>query len=99
MARTLADYGTFFREFRRNFHTTGSILPSSGYLATALAKPVKNRAEGDKGPRKILEVGPGSGAVTEKILAALGPEDHLDLVEINEAFVTLLRRRLAAEPA
>ncbi len=49
-------------------------------------------------PRRVLEVGPGTGSVTDKIVAALGPADRLDLVEINEEFVALLQRRFAEEP-
>jgi phosphatidylserine decarboxylase len=45
------------------------------------------------GPARILEVGPGTGAVTVELLRQLGPEDHLDLVEVNEYFVNLLLRR------
>lgn len=89
---------TFFREFRRNFHTTGSILPSSRFLAAELARHVRERGDA-AGPRRILEIGPGTGAVTGRILAALGPDDRLDLVELNDEFVAHLRRRLAEDPA
>jgi len=90
----LSEYGLFLREFMRNFHTTGAILPSGRWLAAALARYV-----GDgPGPKRILEVGPGTGAVTGRIVAALGPYDRLDLVELNGAFVEQLRRRFRTEP-
>ena len=38
-------------------------------------------------------VGPGTGSVTRRIAARLGPEDRLDLVELNETFVQRLRHR------
>jgi phospholipid N-methyltransferase len=41
----------------------------------------------------VLEVGPGTGAVTSALVEALGPEDRLDLVELNDQFVVNLRRR------
>src|SRR5205085_7227332 len=50
-------------------------------------------------PRKILEVGPGTGAVTRVLVEALRPGDSLDIVEINGAFVEVINRRFAEEPA
>ena len=84
----------FWREFRHRFHTTGAILPSSRYLARALAAPLLR-------PRpafRILEVGPGTGAVTRTLVQLLRPGDRLDAVEINPEFVALLNRRLAEDP-
>ena len=49
--------------------------------------------------RRILEVGPGTGAVTVQIIHDLRPGDQLDLVERNDQFVAHLRERIAmAEP-
>ncbi|MGC3968611.1 MAG: methyltransferase domain-containing protein [Pirellulales bacterium] len=47
---------------------------------------------------RILEVGPGTGAVTKHIAAALRPGDQFDMTELNEAFCMHLRERFAAEP-
>jgi phospholipid N-methyltransferase len=91
----LSDYRLFFQEFRRNFHSTGSIAPSSRWLAGALSRYV---AAGT-GPQKILEVGPGTGAVTQRLVRVLGFQDHLDLVELNDSFVQRLRERLETEPS
>jgi len=91
--RLWADCGTFLRAFRRNFHTTGAILPSSRFLARALASDLR----GPRGPARILEVGPGTGAVTREIVRLLRPDDRLDAVEINPQFVQHLRRRFERE--
>ncbi|MCI0333718.1 MAG: class I SAM-dependent methyltransferase [Planctomycetes bacterium] len=48
--------------------------------------------------RRILEVGPGTGAVTGQIIRAMRPSDRLFLVERNEQFVAQLRARLANDP-
>jgi phospholipid N-methyltransferase len=96
MGQRLHDYTLFFREFLRNFHTTGAILPSGRFLAKALARFV--REESPQG-RRILEVGPGTGAVTVQIIAGMGEADRLDLVELNDAFVEQLRHRFEHEPA
>ncbi|MBI1904268.1 MAG: methyltransferase domain-containing protein [Planctomycetia bacterium] len=98
MSKGLSEYRVFWGEFRRNFHTTGALAPSSRYLARALARFVRVDGSGNgrlgSGPRRILEVGPGTGAVTREIVRRLGPDDTLDLVELNATFVEMLRRRL-----
>jgi phosphatidylethanolamine/phosphatidyl-N-methylethanolamine N-methyltransferase len=96
MRRRLSEHALFFREFLRNFHTTGAILPSGRYLASALARFVD---EESSKPRRILEVGPGTGAVTGRIIAGMGPTDRIDLVELNDSFVQQLKRRFQSEPA
>jgi len=114
MRQRWADYRVFWREFRQQYHTTGAVLPSGRALARALARFVregdaalpgaalngsvvtpKHSARG----RRILEVGPGTGAVTGQILRAMRADDRLDLVERNEQFVVQLRDRLANDPA
>ena len=50
-------------------------------------------------PRRILEVGPGTGAVTRRIVRGMGSDDQLDLVELNGTFVRQLERRFRTEPA
>ncbi len=111
MRRLLADYGLFLKEFRRTFHTTGALLPSSPLLARALARHVgagDNRSAADvanaadvtdeAAGKRILEVGPGTGAVTRSIVKRMGPRDTLDLVEFNERFVERLRQAFASDP-
>lgn len=94
MRQRLADYKVFWREFRDTFHTTGSVIPSGPSLARALA----SRVEPDAAPKRILEAGPGTGAVTAYLVEKLGPEDQLDLVELNERFAEVLERRLEIDP-
>jgi phosphatidylethanolamine/phosphatidyl-N-methylethanolamine N-methyltransferase len=87
------EYREFFGEFRRSFHTTGSVLPSSRFLARALARPL----EGARPAACVLEVGPGTGAVTCEIARRLRPDDRLDCVEINEHFARLVRERIDSD--
>jgi len=49
--------------------------------------------------RRILEVGPGTGAVTGHIVRAMRVGDRLDLVERNDEFVARLRERLQSDDA
>jgi phospholipid N-methyltransferase len=91
-----ADHALFLQQFFRRFRTTGAILPSGRRLAAALSRYV---TEGNGAARRILEVGPGTGAVTHFIVRSLGPADRLDLVELNAQFVQRLRQRFETEPA
>jgi phosphatidylethanolamine/phosphatidyl-N-methylethanolamine N-methyltransferase len=88
------DHVEFFRQFRTQFHTTGSVAPSSRHLARAMTRHLA----APRGPAHILEVGPGTGAVTRRILKLLLPEDRLDLVELNDSFANLLRQRFQSDP-
>src|SRR5437763_9051468 len=85
--------GDFIRESRRHFRDTGALLPSSRFLARALVSELRLW----RGPRRILEVGPGTGSVTAQILRHLLPGDRLDLVEVNRHFIDLLQGRFTKE--
>jgi len=91
----LKEYTTFLGEFRRTFQTTGAFAPSGRLLARALAEPLARHSE----PARILEVGPGTGAITRELVQHIGEDDHFHLVELNDRFVDVLRRRFDREPA
>lgn len=90
---SLREYATFFKEFRQRFETTGAIAPSSRFLASAMIRPVRHRAA-DR-PARILEIGPGTGAVTDWLVHQVRPGDTLDLVELNETFAAVLRNKFS----
>ncbi|GAA3651281.1 class I SAM-dependent methyltransferase [Streptomyces chitinivorans] len=91
----MTDATLFIREFVRTRRDTGAIAPSSSRLARALARHV---APGAGHPRAVLEVGPGTGAVTRHIKDRLGPQDTLDLAEANPRFAELLQRAYGDDP-
>jgi len=95
MARLFGEHLKFLAQFRQQFLTTGAIAPSSRYLAAALTRPLRRRPNQAV---RVLEVGPGTGAVTRRIVRLLQPGDRLDLVELNEEFVSYLQQRFAVEP-
>ncbi len=80
----------FVGQFFSNFKTTGAILPSGGVLAKAMTRPAR-RADG---PRRILEVGPGTGSFTKHLLETLNPGDEFHIVEINDAFARHLEKHI-----
>ena len=69
MKQALADHLAFFKQFRETFTTTGAVAPSSRFLARAMTAPLARR----DGPVRVLEIGPGTGAVTGKIVRLLRP--------------------------
>jgi len=98
----------FLKQFFSRYHTTGSVLPSSRALARALCRYVgegSGRPQGTRGtvrtgsPQQILEVGPGTGAVTARLVRKMLPGDRLTLVELNDDFVRHLQGRFEKEPA
>lgn len=95
----MRDHLTFFQQFRERFKTTGAVSPSSRFLASAMVGPMKKvLRKPDAPPKRILEIGPGTGAVTRSIVKLLRPEDRFDLVELNEAFANLLKQRFDSHP-
>jgi phospholipid N-methyltransferase len=79
---------TFFKEFSRNWKTVGAVAPSS----PALAERMMETAEVYKA-RHILELGPGTGALTQAIQDSR-PKDSAYLgIEINTTFANQLRHR------
>lgn len=90
----LRHHRLFFQEYLRHFHHTGAIAPSTRWLGAALARYVSDGTRA----RRVLEVGPGTGAVTGHIVRRLGENDRFDLVELNPTFVDCLRRRFSSEP-
>ncbi len=91
----LSDYQTFLTQFLRNYQTTGSAIPSGRALGAALCRYVGGSAE----PQKILEAGPGTGAVTGCIIDRMRDADHLWMVELNPTFAAHLRSAFHGKPA
>ena len=67
---------------------TGAVSPSSPALAKAMAAEVDPEM-----PGPVVEIGPGTGPVTQAILARGISPQRLVLVEYNPEFCALLRRR------
>jgi len=93
----LREHLTFFREFRQRFDTTGAIAPSSRFLARAITHYLRQRSADQ--PVRVLEIGPGTGALTNAIVRHLREGDRFDLVELNESFASHLRQRFETDPA
>ncbi|GJE35469.1 Ribosomal RNA small subunit methyltransferase A [Methylobacterium oxalidis] len=84
----LEDEARFLRSWFERPLVTGAVTPSGKMLARTMASYVDPRVEGP-----VVELGPGTGPVTEALIRrGLAPE-RLVLVEFNPGFCELLRRR------
>jgi phosphatidylethanolamine/phosphatidyl-N-methylethanolamine N-methyltransferase len=79
----------FLKEFLLNQGQIGGVRPSSKALSKMIAATITN----EKSPKRVLEIGPGTGNITEEILKNLGKEDFLTLVEINPVFFKILQKK------
>lgn len=94
---SIREYATFFRQFREQFETTGAIAPSSRFLASSMTRYLRARVK-DPAPVRVLEIGPGTGAVTRTIVKCIREGDRFDLVELNEAFADHLKSKFDSDP-
>lgn len=86
---------TFLKTYISSPDVTGAVAPSSRGLALALTSPLRAH----KGPARILEVGAGTGPVTRVIGECMGPDDRLDVCEIQPELADVLERGpLSEEP-
>lgn len=67
---------------------TGAVSPSGKALAAAMALAVDPALPGD-----VIELGPGTGPVTEALIARGVAEERLVLIEFDTDFCKLLRAR------
>lgn len=85
---TLSDSTVFLREWIVNPQRTGAVAPSSPQLGAAMARWLPRNPESF-----VLELGPGTGAVTDALLKHGLREDRLVAIEKNATLANLLRKR------
>ncbi|HZP70119.1 MAG TPA: methyltransferase [Pseudolabrys sp.] len=87
----LDDEMQFIRSWIEKPISTGAVMPSSRVLARAMARYVDPRSHGP-----VIELGPGTGPVTEALVRRGVDATRLILVEFNPDFCRLLRTRYPA---
>jgi phosphatidylethanolamine/phosphatidyl-N-methylethanolamine N-methyltransferase len=87
----LDDEMQFIRSWFEKPLSTGAVMPSSKALARTMASYVDPQS---KGP--VIELGPGTGPVTEALVQRGIDPKRLVLVEFNPDFCLLLRKRYPA---
>ena len=84
----LADEARFIKTWFDNPILTGAVSPSGRFLARMMA-----RAVDPSGTGPIVELGPGTGPITQALLSRGVDPLRLLLVEFDSAFCRLLRKR------
>jgi len=84
----LNDEVRFIRSWLEKPLSMGAVTPSSRILARTMARYVEPSVAGP-----IIELGPGTGPVTEALVQAGVEPSRLVLVEFNPAFCKILRAR------
>jgi len=83
-------YGDFLRGFLKDPRGVSAPTPSSPALAAAMAEKVDPLR-----PGLVVELGAGTGVVTEALLARGISAERLLVIEYGAYFVDLLRKRFA----
>lgn len=94
--RFVNDYAAFVKELPDSFSEIGAMLPSSKYLAKEMVKPITEYEKRLKRntPYRILEIGPGTGPFTKKIIKHMHVSDELVVCEINSRLMDRLKSSL-----
>ena len=71
----------FFTQAFKNYRSTGAIAPSSRFLARTIVQSIPECS-----PKRVLEVGCGTGAFTKEILKTMNDGDAFHIVELNLEF-------------
>ncbi|WP_272023733.1 class I SAM-dependent methyltransferase [Olleya namhaensis] len=75
----------FLKESLKSLKTSGTLFPSSRFLASKLLKSIDFKTT-----KLVVEFGPGNGIITKEILARLKPDATLITFEINDSFYKAL---------
>ena len=87
----LDDEMQFIRSWIEKPLSTGAVMPSSKALARTMVRYVDPQSSGP-----VIELGPGTGPVTEALVKHGVDHKRLLLVEFNPDFCRLLRKRYPA---
>ena len=85
------DAARFFRAWMDRPMQMGAIAPSGQALAAAVAGQIDETVDG-----LVIELGPGTGAVTDALIQHGITQERLVLIEFNDYFCDLMRERYPA---
>jgi len=88
--QAIADQAHFLKTLIDRPRLTGGVAPSGRYLARAMAHPIDPAADG-----LVVELGPGTGPVTQALVERGVARHRLVLVEYDHGFCRLLAQRFA----
>lgn len=87
----LREHVLLFSRFLRSPRTVGAVTPSSRAVGEALVEHIDFSR-----PARLVELGPGTGALTAPIVEKLGPHIDFLAVDIDPAFCREIRKRWPA---
>ena len=97
MKNWICDSTTFAWQYIWRPSTLGTPFVCSPFVAKEILKYVNY--SGQEGPQLYLEAGSGTGAITRYFVEKkLRPQDELHLVEINQTFCDVLKKKYAHLP-
>ena len=85
---TMLNYFRFFRALMARPKNVGAVMPSGTQLARAMAAQISAQ-----GP--VLELGPGTGCITQAILERVAPH-NFTAIEYDDDFASALKARYPA---
>ena len=80
---------TFATQVLADFQSTAAVAPSTRFLAEAMVDPLPLT-----GAKVVVELGPGTGAMTRRLLKLLPWEARVLAFEINPRFIQYLKTEL-----
>lgn len=83
----------FFKRVLANPLRVGYVVPSSPFLTRQTARRIDFSQ-----PRIVVELGPGEGCHTRQILKRMDSQSRLILFELDEEFVSHLRKQFSRDP-
>ncbi len=81
---------TFIREFFDKKGMVGSVTPSSRFLTQMMLRQIEFEDS-----KLIVELGPGTGVITDEIIKKLKSNTQLLVIELNETFYKDLKARIS----
>ena len=81
----------FFRQWLRSPKSMGAVIPSSRVLARAVTEAVRWRPG-----QHVIELGAGTGAISQGLMAAGLPPEALMMIELDRPLFEYLRGRFPA---
>jgi len=79
--------GLFLARWLRAPHRIGAVVPAGRHLARAMAEQITPESD------LVIELGGGTGSITQALLDAGLPPERLIVVERDPAFYVLLKKR------
>jgi phosphatidylethanolamine/phosphatidyl-N-methylethanolamine N-methyltransferase len=79
---------TFFKNFVKTPSSIGAVCPTSPFLSKEMTQEI-----GLEEAKSVVELGPGTGAITPHIINAVNPNAKFFAVELNKNFYNFFRKK------